>query len=368
MNNEVFTAPVKAKKPRLNYIDVAKFLGLFAVSISHIAGGDLQVTLIDSFNLCLFFVLTGYTLSRREDDTFGSYLLRKIKGYVFTLFWMNVLIMLIQICFFLGYKQYDAINLNYFLNEWIGFLGEYRRHALWFIACLFFCTLLMYPMMKYDFHKWYLKLLYLILPFILGALYQKYIHIWMHWNLDNVLMGTFYVYLGYLFSHKIPWKDKVFFRNRWIALIWGIVLFASCILLSYYQNIHFHQGPSWYMENYGILYLTAPAGILGSFGIIFLSYGISNVLFAEFGRANLIVLAIQQELIMRHMREISMTKWWNQINALDNVNSWNRLLFGVVGATLAVLVGYLIYFLLVHSHLAFMVNEKRKSFRHKKST
>lgn len=349
---------MNSTKKRLDYIDVAKFLGLFAVSLSHIAGGDLEVTLIDSFNLSLFFVLTGYTLSRHPEDTFGSYLIRKTKGYVFTLFWMNVLIFLIQLFFKFGTGEESGVTLLYSLNEWVGFLGEYRRHALWFVACLYFCTLVLYPMMKYDFGKWYLKLVYLLFPLLLAFLYSRYIHVWMHWNLDNLPFGVFFVYLGYLFRH-MKWKDKIILRNRFTALGFGSVSFALCLTISYLQAKNWNQKPSWYLGSFGIFPLTALEMTLGGFGVLFIAYSISLKPMAWLGRANLVTLAIQQELVMRLFRDYLFKGWWERINALENVNSFQRVLFGATGALTAALLGYLIYLALIYSPLAFTVNEKR---------
>ena len=367
MNNDlVISASSTAESSkRLSYLDCAKFIALFCVSYAHICGGDISVLLIDSFNLTVFFLVAGFTLHIKEGETFASFLKRKVKSYVIPIFCMDVLTVLIQSLFLLCEGKGTTLTPSYYLEQWIDILGQYRLFALWIVTSIFFSVLFTYGLIKLSHDRPWAEVLLLLTTLTVAILYNYFIRKVLYWNLESSFLGTFFLYLGYLLSHRYKRVHTFFFSSRLRSLLFSLLFLGIGFTAFYLQYRYYGLRPAWYPQIYQHYFITIPASFFSSYGILLLSYAIDNPVMAALGKANLVTLTIQQEVVMKLFRYTFFPSWWESITNGPS-ESFSRAAFGLLGAATAALLGYAIYQILIHTPLAFSVGGKRKASKPKR--
>ena len=90
--------------------------------------------------------------------------------------------------------------------------------------------------------------------------------------------------------------------------------------------------------------------------------GISNPIMSNLGKANICTLTLQQSLILPLLRNTLFPDWWHKILAITPIDNIQRALFGLTGASIAVLAGYILYLILLISPLSFAINKKPLPF------
>ena len=359
------TVPFEKKKrnpDRIPFLDTAKMMAIFAVCYAHICGGDFSVTLIDYFSLGVFFIVAGMTLVPERYENFGQFLWRKVKSYVIPILCMDVITIIINVSFLLVKGQMDQITITYFFDELVHMLCQYRYFALWVVTSIFFSVIFTYLLVKHSHKKWFLEVPLLALTLLIALLYNHYFKKVLYWNFDTVFLGTFLTYFGYLLYHRAEAMKSLCFEVRVQSLILGIIFLALGLGVAYLTRVHFGRVFSFYAQDYGIYYLTIPAVLFASLGIIMIARGISNPIMSNLGKANICTLTLQQSLILPLMRNTLFPDWWHKILAITTIDNIQRALFGLTGASIAVLAGYILYLILLISPLSFAINKKPLPF------
>jgi len=360
INNEVNkganltnTENSKPKKSRIEFIDVAKFIGILFVVWAHAAPKNREFVLLAyTFHLPLFFVLNGYTLRIKDNENFGQYLLRKLKSYVVPVLCIgSILIIIEQII------NKVPFDIGYFLDHFFSLLEQKRAYALWFVGALFCSDLLFYFVIKASKNKLPFVILISFIILLLGIYFNvKRGNVVLLWNLDVGLIGVIFVCAGYILRHPTLAKVHDFiFKKRWIALVFAIVLFALGYLISKYNYDTYHMHMEMWARQYQKYYLTIPAAILCSYGILCFSYSISNKILGELGKTTLVILAFHQVLTFNIFNSIA-ANWWTQVCQVNNL--WYYFLYATVETifTLALLIP--LHYLIVYSPFAFILNKK----------
>lgn len=219
---------------RIEFIDVAKFIGIFFVVWAHAAFKNREFVMIAyTFHLPLFFVLNGYTLKIKENENFGQYLYRKIKSYVVPVLCIGSLLIITDQ--FLSHSF--TFDLHYFIDRLIGLSEQKRVYALWFVGALFCSDLIFYFVIKMSKDRPFFICLISFIILLMEIYFNKeFGNVILLWNLDVGLMGVIFVCAGYLLKHHSFAKVHDFiFKNRWISLIFSILLFLSGYLISKYN-------------------------------------------------------------------------------------------------------------------------------------
>lgn len=337
-------------------------MAIFAVCYAHICGGDFSVTLIDYFSLGVFFIVAGMTLVPERYENFGQFLWRKVKSYVIPILCMDVITIIINVSFLLVKGQMDQITITYFFDELVHMLCQYRYFALWVVTSIFFSVIFTYLLVKLSHKKWFLEVPLLALTLLITLLYNHYFKKVLYWNFDTVFLGTFLTYFGYLLYHRVEAMKSLCFEVRVQSLILGVIFLALGLGVAYLTRVYFGRVFSFYAQDYGVYYLTIPAVLFASLGIIMIARGISNPIMSNLGKANICTLTLQQSLILPLMRNTFFPDWWHKILAITPIDNIQRALFGLTGASIAVLAGYILYLILLISPLSFAINKKPLPF------
>ena len=197
------------QKKRLDYVDTAKFLAIFLVILCHTIGGQGEIIhTCYSFTLPTFFVLNGITLKIRDDEPFGIFLQRKMKSYLIPIFCLGILLIFSEMIMssLAGYPK----DIRFIGQMFIQLTEQKRVYALWFVGALFFADVFFYAVVRLG-RK---KLVYctpIAFAFLgIAIFFNKFFNYSYVWNIDTSLFGVFFIYIGYLFGHKILQRSERF--------------------------------------------------------------------------------------------------------------------------------------------------------------
>ncbi|MDO5291375.1 MAG: acyltransferase family protein [bacterium] len=291
------------KKRRLNYIDMAKGLGIIMVTYGHITdvGNPIDVWM-STFKITIFFIISGYMvnlLNSYKNISFVDYVKKIFGSIMVPYFSFSILGTAFRFLLFLA-KDQD--NYKDFLADYVYSTLTLRgATTLWFLPCLFLGLTLLYVVLKKK-NKYVIGLT-LIWPLIaaygasllLGYMEQnlsKFYFILLSYPLLTVakaIVAVWFLLIGY-FSYSILSK----LQGKYYRFGLGVLLSLITIYLSRFTSgIDFNN-----MALGNIPFLFYMLGITGSIGAIlvfeFLEHYFKLELFTYFGKNSLILMATQR--------------------------------------------------------------------------
>ena len=134
------------KRERIVWIDQLRSIAFLFVIIGHVALPKEMKSLIYSFHMPLFFLISGLTVNREKiiNTPMLDYVKKQAKSLIVPYFWMSFL------CYPLWYFAFHMISDSTKLTPWGAFKGiiagslEYTSpsNALWFLLVLFLANIL----------------------------------------------------------------------------------------------------------------------------------------------------------------------------------------------------------------------------------
>lgn len=135
--------PYKQPSGRLEYLDIAKGIGILLVVLGHhLSGFDRLTAWIYSFHMPLFFVISGWLYShKRPNDSMWAFATKKAKSllYPYVVFSILILVWKYTLYFLLG-----SVPEEGFREIWLKTVTAYGYHALWFLPVLFFSEIIIH--------------------------------------------------------------------------------------------------------------------------------------------------------------------------------------------------------------------------------
>ncbi len=222
-------------KKRIEWIDNAKFIGIFFVMLSHFEiCPDYLRDFFTPFYLAIFFFCSGYCYVPRDD--FRSFLKKKIRQLVIPWFiYSNLNIILSNIKSFKHHKS--SFRVEVFRNL---LQIRYFDERLWFIPALFSAYLVFYFVIREYHRKKDTKALLLLCVFLafLRKLYKKYMNpmllpwklINLPWHIDYIPTALLFMVLGYLFCNnweeyfdrEIDWTKRIIIIGIYLFLVYFV--------------------------------------------------------------------------------------------------------------------------------------------------
>ena len=326
-------------KKRLDYLDMAKGLGMLLVLIGHLQGDTIfslspyfhpLCVFIFSFHMPLFFIISGILIHMRDetgaDIPMSVHIKKRFKGIMIPYFWFSLFYFSVVIYAFI--KGSVAVE-TLLVNLWY-VLSCYGMNVLWFLPALFFGEIL-FLFLKKKLSKKYLciailaiaivaySLAYLLTLFSYETSVAKRLH-----ELAIVLLRPFlvcaWIYIGYLirslalsglFNKVISELDRNILdskpseklKSRIIYISAGLVLLVLCAVLSKVNNgVDFR---SLVLRN---AFFYVVCSILGSIGLILLCKGLPRIrLFTFWGVGSLTFMAVHNsETVLYYALKASM--------------------------------------------------------------
>lgn len=344
---------------RIQYIDVAKFLGILLVVFIHGYKEGIVISFIYSFHMPLFFFLNGMTL-KMDDISFGDFVLKKLKAYVIPGIGLGIL------CALMDALIRSILNIswdiNFVLQGICNAINQIRHLGVWFLTALFFSDLFLFAIYRKCKKNIWLTGLGVLALLGFGIFYNTYKTFFMTWNIDVAFFGTLFTYFGFLFtSKKLSSVYEFLTGSRGIALLAGIVLLVETFFLSNYIRNHttmINGHLDMYGSHYGTYFLPLVCALIGSLGFVILCRALSNFVLAYPVKYNLALLAVHQTFAFPLFQGVVARPWWESA-AFGLPQDLNFNLFVLTMTLFSVLVAVVFYYIIIVTPLSFVLGRPR---------
>ncbi len=228
-------------KTRLDFVDLAKGIGMLMVIYLHITinypdtDNIYRVSHWDSFVhsmfMPLFFLLSGLFFSAKLP--FKIWIKKRSKRLLlpFCMFYLLTYLINVVLTTFLNVKLKSGFSYS---DIFVVFYKDvYPNSAIWFLLALFWSSIILFVILRVT-SKIHLQILGTLLFFIVGVvLDKKSINIPLY--IDTAFTATIFLYTGYLFKHyqlianfqslapvkQRIWTPLIFFVSFTICWLWG---------------------------------------------------------------------------------------------------------------------------------------------------
>lgn len=283
---------------RMDWLDMAKGYGIFLVMVAHLAEWTPVGSVIYSFHIPLFFLLSGYLFSIR--DSFKAFAVKRVKGMLVPYFALSVPMILwdmfvekgglhwpyapmiangriMSLDGYGGTFRWDNIRaqkpLDVLARDVLGLLIQKRMWTFWFLACLFVISFLFYLLVRFLKKEW-VRLILVCMIAAAGFVYDFSGGGALPWNIDVAVTSLPFFYVGWLLK-KYDLLNKWLFKNKGYRVRkWGVLIFTGAFLV----NVAFcflnwaltGEGLEIYYNQYGFLPVMYVSAFAGCFATIVL--------------------------------------------------------------------------------------------------
>ena len=217
-------------KKRLDYIDIAKALGMLTIMWGHIAIGK-TVTFVYAFHIPLFFFLSGMVFVPEKYPDFKSFVKRRIQTLIVPYIIYSFITWAVWALF--SYFTHAKVA-NYWMPLLETFIAQgsegYLVHnvPLWFVSCLFVVELSYYWISKLrDVWNVIICLICATLSYVLVNYCTFFDFTTLPWSIEVALAAIIFYAFGHLFTKHIGHQrfEYIVNRKRWVTAILMLLLF-----------------------------------------------------------------------------------------------------------------------------------------------
>ena len=267
-----------ASSQRLEYIDIAKGIGIFLVVIGHcVDRGGLPSIYIFSFHMPLFFILSGLCFNEKKYSDFLPFFKKRVRTLFLPLIYFSVILLLLTAL--VGNDFYTIENLS-----------KGRFHcALWFICVLFF-TELFYWFINHVFRQITIKIVILLFCLFIGVALDRW-GILLPFSICTVWSATFFYGIGNMCRSNI---------SKWLAhtpILGGGVLLLIPLLSAYYIHKPFRMIDNSFPSP---AILTCTVALMGAVGVLVVSNTLTKVdkriknIMLYIGKNTLVIMCVHE--------------------------------------------------------------------------
>lgn len=266
---------------RIEYIDIAKGLGMILVVTGHCINVKTFPGLwIWSFHMPLFFILSGLCFSEKKYPTFLPFLKKRVKTLLLPCIYFSVLVTTLTFLLLRQTAYHD--------------LMKNLPGALWFVLILFFTEILYYHIIQHTSKKYVLRIIELISLLLLGLWLCKK-GIILPFSLSTIPIASFYYGIGH--SCKTVINQITTVHSTKCKILTSFLLLTLPAIVTYYSNESINMSTNHFSQP-EILYLII--SLSGSIGIILfstLNWNYIKRIILYIGRNTLIILSLHMFFI-----------------------------------------------------------------------
>lgn len=269
---------------RLEYVDIAKGIGIVLVVCSHSDALGLMWLMMGMF-VPIFYFCSGYTFSIK--GTLVECMRKRFRKLFIPYLFFNLL----MFCAFMHFSVREIVGVFYSryslypldVTPNIKFLTS-GNYPMWFLTSMIVSYLFFYLLVYFDRFKYWLLLIYVILTVALEKL-----PILLPWSLDTAFLTALFMYAGMVV------RNKNYISAKW----WQV-----SIVLTVYIGLHFLGGDiNLSVRMYGTsVFIYIILGCLGSFVLLWvarcLERSIIGRLFLPLGQHSLTIFCIEIAFII----------------------------------------------------------------------
>lgn len=288
-------------KERIKFIDISRAFAIIFIVLGHtIVHSEhcrILYKFIYSFNVVLFFIISGYVF-KIKSEKFEVFLKNKFTRIMIPYFAWETMFLIPYFLF--GNNVDNTLGNNgsfsikqIILNILIGNGNNSalkQNTSLWFLPALFTMEIVFYFIIKkiQKLNNKQIDIMTLVILFLIGMI-SSYLKYNLIWGLKTVLNIGVFFYIGYLLKKYNMFKENYFLTKNYVIVI--MVLLGLCGF--YFNGI---VGCIDYV--YGNYYLMFLSGLFISLIIINISYKIKNSNILEYIGRNTMGILIFHKLIV----------------------------------------------------------------------
>lgn len=233
-------------KERVKWIDVAKFLGIFAIYLGH-CGKDAGYAykFVFAYHVPFFFFLSGCMSNYNNENNFGEFVWSKIKRIMVPFWGFSILSIFLEVV--MDNKTLIDIENMLVLVLKGNVRNTFFAVSLWFLSCLFIIELI-FKLLKYLKVKTVILAICIIAYYIAATMISPSPIVEPHWlyNVDSAMYFIIYYAIGYivypyvlkLFYLNTKTKKVVFLLSGFIALVYSAFAFEQYDYLTiWFKNV-----------------------------------------------------------------------------------------------------------------------------------
>lgn len=317
-------------KERIEWIDVAKGVGLLCVILGHLKTPYLTFW-IYTFHMPLFFFLSGVVFSG-DKYSFKEFLKRKIYSLVIPYFVLGSIIFV-----FLSF-YYHCLSCEYNsifddINMLKSFLIQKHFWTVWFLACLFIVEIVYYIINKINKSLIVSSILSFII-LIIGLCLKKIFEDGLPWNIDVAFVAQIYFHLGYIFKKEQIFDKLKNFKRLNYLLLCLIFLFVN-VFTSVLSSKVTGKTMDMSIGMYGFFPLTFISSISGILFIIMCSnkFGIKPLIYL--GQNTMVIFSLHSRVVI-----VLCQFFYLQLGIFQSENYYSRIGYSIV--SLIIILGTLV--------------------------
>ncbi len=317
-----------------------------------------ETCVLDIFLNPLFFFLDGMALKIEENESLFHFLYRKFRTFIIPYFFFAFLLVILDTL--LLPIEGMPMTYDYFLKSLTGIFVNSRVYSLWYLPSLFFAETIVYLIHRIGKDNLLLESGLSLFVLSLSLLYNRFLHIYLPLSMDTSFIGSFYLYLGYLFTNpKLKKARDRFFQGRIQTLAVSLVLLAISTAMALFIYNTYHTTFSGSKANYSPYLLVIPSSLVGTFGIIFLSYSLRNRYFNHIGQMTMVILAFEEEVWIKIYKNVVAKAWYL---SFEGAHAWNieEISCALLGALFSVFLSVPLYYLFFRTPLCIIFNRRWK--------
>lgn len=257
---------VMSNGKRILWIDYAKVLCIYFVTLVHTPIYRPLYDVICAFIIPMFFALSGYFFSYERYPDYLQFVKRRLRQLLVPYFSLAMIAYVFW--FFVGrhYGNDAGQDISWYSPLVATVMGWGKEMVqsvpLWFVMALFTLEILFWPVGKY------IKNRYLVFVLLVAAGFAdaSFVDIKLPFYINHAIVGMIFYYAGMLFG-------KVHYRQYYSYILMPLGILA--LWLSVANNIHV----TFLIERFGNYWYF----LLGGFGGIALTVSVCNILASVFG-------------------------------------------------------------------------------------
>ncbi|MBQ7522127.1 MAG: acyltransferase family protein, partial [Clostridia bacterium] len=232
-------------RKRVEYIDIAKGIGILLVMLGHILVYESDEVLakiqnfIYSFHLPMFFIITGILCRRYrswENKSLSELLKGKLKTLIYPYFIFSAIMVLFHMFLYFVLHMGTYEEIPNIISMTIKFEGY---GVLWYLFVLFIAIMMFYIFEKLKWNR-YIVLTLLIFSGSFFAyqfpMFSAEFGIWnkvISYYFTRWIISCSYIYIGYLSASILQWD---IWKNKMICTITGLLMAVLTFILCQFNG------------------------------------------------------------------------------------------------------------------------------------
>jgi len=233
---------------RIEWIDVLRFLGIFAIYIGHFASASGKLyPFVYEYHVPLFFLASGFFIKYKEEEKYSNILIKKFKHLMFPYFCLTFLY---SVIYCIANNSSITTLLTCVKEIFLGIRNTAAVDSAWFLTCLFVVLLIYNGFMKiFKGNKIYVVscsiVCFLVSSWLLPTLGMSVPHLF--WNIDVAFYYIIYVAIGnVLYSYIKNFDfDKLDIYAKHLIKFFEIFCIAFAVIV-------YFKGSNYFLSYIGV--------------------------------------------------------------------------------------------------------------------